>query len=128
MRARGSAARAHPRKQLALLDQIAYFDIDGRCMRVAGNQAVAVTDFNQLAVARHITCLGHHATGSRMERCAFGCGKIKTHLDGMTARSRNAPPDKLRGQDGHGWAAACVGSGGGSPGSIRWWDNHTQIE
>src|SRR3546814_19570040 len=92
MRARGSAGRAHPRKQLALLDQIAYFDIDGRRMRVAGNQAVAVTDFNQLAVARHITCLGHHATGSRMDRCAFGCGKIQTLVHGMTARYRLAPP------------------------------------
>src|SRR3546814_4249573 len=69
-------------------------------MRVAGNQAVAVTDFNQLAVARHITCLGHHATGSRMDRCAFGCGKIQTLVHGMTARYRLAPPAERGAQVG----------------------------
>src|SRR3546814_11353428 len=59
---------------------------------VCSSDLVAVTDFNQLAVARHITCLGHHATGSRMDRCAFGCGKIQTLVHGMTARYRIAPP------------------------------------
>ena len=82
VRSSRAAGAAHQCNHLAFLDHIADLDLDGFGVGVAGNQAIAVVHFYQVAIAVALAGPGDHTTGHGNNVAAVLAGQVRLPVNG----------------------------------------------
>src|SRR5690606_21027712 len=87
----GSAGGAHGTDEVALLDLLTLAHVDAAEVGVGGGGAVAVLDFDDVAVATLPACERDHAVSDRAHAGAGGGGEINPQVGLAPARNRVKP-------------------------------------
>ena len=86
----GAAGRAHAADLLAASDMITLVHQNGGHVSVAGRDAAAMVDLDEIAVAATVPAgMNNGAVGSGVDRGAVGAGKIDARMEGGACAERD---------------------------------------
>src|SRR5436190_11103370 len=95
----GAAGRAHAADLLAASDMITLVHQNGGHVSVAGRDAAAMVDLDEIAVAATVPAgMNNGAVGSGVDRGAVGAGKIDARMEGGACAERVRSHPKSAGE------------------------------